>query len=35
MSAAVKLHPRVIGPVARAGERGERGIRLSFEFFPP
>jgi methylenetetrahydrofolate reductase (NADPH) len=36
MSAAVtKLHPRVIGPVARAGERGERGIRMSFEFFPP
>lgn len=36
MTAAVaKLHPRVIGPVARAGERGERGMRLSFEFFPP
>jgi methylenetetrahydrofolate reductase (NADPH) len=36
MSAVVTpLHPRVIGPVARAGERGERGIRLSFEFFPP
>jgi methylenetetrahydrofolate reductase (NADPH) len=36
MTAVVQsLHPRVIGPVARAGERGERGIRLSFEFFPP
>ena len=36
MTALVQpLHPRVIGPVARAGERGERGIRLSFEFFPP
>jgi methylenetetrahydrofolate reductase (NADPH) len=36
MTALVQpLHPRVIGPVARAGERGERGMRLSFEFFPP
>lgn len=36
MSAAVtKLHPRVIGPVARAAERAEGRVRLSFEFFPP
>jgi methylenetetrahydrofolate reductase (NADPH) len=34
-AAAVKVHPRVIGPVARAGERGERRPHLSFEFFPP
>ena len=28
--------PRVIGPVALAGERGPaRGPRVSFEFFPP
>ncbi|CAN5341130.1 methylenetetrahydrofolate reductase [NAD(P)H] [soil metagenome] len=36
MSAAIaKLHPRVIGPVARAAERDNSRIRLSFEFFPP
>ena len=36
MSAAVvPLHPRVIGPVARAAERGNSRVRLSFEFFPP
>lgn len=35
MSAAANLHPRVIGPVALAGERGQDRVRLSFEFFPP
>jgi len=37
MSAAAvqALHPRAIGPVARAGERGDNRIKMSFEFFPP
>jgi methylenetetrahydrofolate reductase (NADPH) len=35
MSAITPISERVLGPVARAGGRGAKRLRVSFEFFPP
>ena len=33
--AIIPVSERVLGPVARAGGRGAKRIKVSFEFFPP
>ncbi|MDP8916946.1 MAG: methylenetetrahydrofolate reductase [NAD(P)H] [Pseudomonadota bacterium] len=35
MSVITPIADRVLGPVARAGGRGAKRLRVSFEFFPP